>query len=95
MKRQRLWGTVFDRLVYTFKPFSERFTAVQVTRDEESGLFKADSRIWDGVKGYGGRTVHEYPTEQEAREAVQHIADQRPDKKRVIVIFDDDDEGKG
>lgn len=92
MKR-RFWGTVFDRFVYTFKPFSERFTAVQLTRDEESGLFKADCRIHDNTKGYGGRTVHEYPTAQEAREAVQRIADQHPDKRRVIIIFDD--EGKG
>ena len=87
MKR-RFWGTAFDRLVYTFKPFSERFTAVQLTR--EDGLFKADCRIHDNMKGYGGRTVHEYPT---AQEAVQRIADQHPDKRRVIIIFDD--EGKG
>lgn len=93
MKRRRFWGTVFDRLVYTFKPFSERFTAVQLTRDEESGLFKTDCRIHDGVKGYGGRTIHEYETEQEAHDAVQGIADQHTDKKRVIIIFDD--EGKG
>lgn len=90
MKRRRFWGTVFDRLFYTFKPFSERFSAVQITRDEKSGWYKANCRFWDYIKGIAGRTVHEYQTEQEA---IDSIAAQHSNRKRVIIIFDDD--GKG
>ena len=79
-----------DRMLNKVKngniPGQERLVMAFISFDEGRGLFIADCRLWDGVSGR--RIVSEHNTEQEANEAVHRVAEQYPNNKGDVIVFD-------
>ena len=80
---------LIDRLLSKVQPHAERLSMAFIKVSEETGFYIADCRLWDGVAKSGGHSIiTEHETEQGAREAIDHIAQQYPNKEAVL-IFDD------
>lgn len=83
-----------DQLIIKAKKWAhnrpERLIQAFITFDESSSLYKADCRIWNGIKGSGSSSiVSEHETQQEAINAIYRVADEYPNKNDIRIFIDD------
>ena len=80
---------LIDRLLFSVTPRAERLIMAFVTFDDASGLYVADCHLWAGS---GERSViSEHKTERGAFRAVDRVADQYPNRKKIPVFYGDYD----
>ena len=81
---------LIDKMLFLIESRSERLVMAFIDLDESSGLYIVTCCLWDGVTGSGEqRITTEHATEQEAREAIERIANQYPNRKRIPVFIND------